>query len=36
MIRQNKSQKIIMFSKDISKLPKYTTSERVLPIIEDD
>jgi len=35
-MRQTKSQKIIMFSKDISTLANYTSSKHLLPIIEQD
>jgi hypothetical protein len=35
-MRQTKSQKIIMFSKDISTLPNYTSSKHLLPIVEQD
>ena len=36
MMRQTKSQKIIMFSKDVSALPNYSSTKHLLPIIEQD
>ena len=36
MIKPNKSEKIIMYSKDVSSLPNFLTSKNILPLIEDD
>jgi len=35
MLNNTKSQKIIRYSKDISKLPDYTSTKHVLPVIDD-
>lgn len=34
-MRQTKSQKIIMFSKDVSALPNHSSSKHLLPVIEE-
>lgn len=33
MLKNNKSQKIIRFSKDISSLPDYQSNKNILPIL---
>jgi hypothetical protein len=35
MLKNTKSQKTIMFSKDISSLPDYASNKHTLPVIDD-
>lgn len=36
MLKSARSQKIIMFSKDVGTLPDYNSNKNLMPVIEDD